>query len=302
MAKTNIPTTLKDLVSSYQNKNEEWLKHLDEAGGSEEIPEIEPFVLTDGVTEEVFEKFIDEIEEKRLIRSYMRLESGKVLIYECPCIEHDAPSRYFCGFVLGPYITQKNSAFRALGSSKFLINGSMKEADESLRHNHFNTSALKDCPPALVVEIGWSQTLKDLDRSAQIWLKSPNVYGVLIFKIYKRRVDPLTGLHTGPFAMFGAFYEQGRGERADGGIAPAWATEFGTVATMADCIPSYLGTPITGPFSGGEALVAGIYVKRIPGAILYGGVPGGVPVGAHEGGDLVFDLFDLQENFSSTLL
>jgi hypothetical protein len=66
---------------------------------------------------------------------------------------------------------------------------------------------------------------------------------------------------------------------------------------------SYLKTYVTDPFTAGALpMVKGKYKKTIPAAVLYGGVPGGVPEGAHDGGDLELDLFDLQKNFSASLL
>lgn len=217
----------------------------------------------------------------------MRLEGGKILIYECPSQSHDGPSRYFGGFVLAPYILQEGMTFRALGSSRFTVAGSQREADECLRHLSFSDPALRDRPPALVVEIGWTETIVQLDNDAQTWLKSPHVHGVLIFKLLRRRAN-------GEFAMFAAFYERTGIQRGSGEIAPTWATEFGIATTRPGCIPASLGTLVTGPFLPAGPNYPG-YVKTVPRDVLYGGTTG------LAGGDLSFDLYDLQTNFSVEL-
>jgi hypothetical protein len=189
-------------------------------------------------------------------------------------------------------------AFANAGTTQLNINGNMRMADATASSRWKNVGRF----PAVIVEVGASQTIERLDADAQFWLTDPfivangGVAGVLILRIFPRRLPPL-GQARGSFAAFAAFYEEGY---VPPGAAPArtvnqpvgaavgapavgvsakWAISFGTAPLAAGTVRNQargLGCPVTGFGFGGPACNAfglAAYMARIPAAVMYHGVP-----------------------------
>jgi hypothetical protein len=236
---------------------------------------------------------------------YHKLRSGKVLLYELPSVAHEHPLWYI-GSLLARYNIQEGDVFRLTGRSAMTIAAGIKKEPDtgiisSQRISTTHGPGVVAEFPSLQCEVGWSESLLDLDQDAQEWLHpNTDVQAVLIWKNFKRRKD-------GSVAMAVALYERGNGPgtRVQGGIAPSWCVSYGTAPLHHCSRADLLGCPIQGVVTTGgtPCNMAGIplYTRRVPAALIYHGHPGGVPstneADSTASHDWVFDLYTVQQEF-----
>jgi len=143
--------------------------------------------------------------------------------------------------------------------------------------------------PTVIIEVGDSQKLSALHQRANLWLgANTGVQVVLVFKYYKK-------YNNGHYGMLALRYERGNG--------PTFAVSFGThqlSQATRNSIPG--GIPLTGvgentpagpAYPACNALGLPDYQLRIPTALLFAGVPTGVPGGL--GANVTMDLFVIQQ-------
>ena len=188
--------------------------------------------------------------------------------------------------------------------------------------------------PVLIVEIGASESIPQLDHDAQTFLGSPvlngEVQAVLVIRVFRRRPHPTPpGAAPGPYAAVAALYVRGNGlgvgRTQQLVTVPGAAGPVVVAATAPSCVISFgsapvhpglcmdqvqdLGTAPTGVGFGGPACDGpGLapYLIRVPAAVLYFAAP--PPAGMLAAvlpdavNDWTIDLFDFVEalNRSST--
>ena len=182
--------------------------------------------------------------------------------------------------------------FSFLGDLSMHLGGSVRAPDATMQPRNSATTT-----PVLVVEVGASESVAQLDDDAQVYLGCPllngEVQAVLIIRVFKRRPSPTAhGAVPGPYAAVAALYVRGNGPGAGRTQAlaevPGAAGPVFVVPTAPSCVISFgsapvhagpcraqvegLGTAPTGVGFGGPAcdrLGLAAYRIRVPAAVLY---------------------------------
>lgn len=264
----------------------------EESGACSEI------VLASDVAPEVFATLISRHDA---LPKSMRYDAHtrKVTISDLGLARHGIPIMTFA-FLSGAYSRAQGARrvpptlgdFSFLGDLNMHLGGSVRAPDATMQPCNSATTT-----PVLVLEVGASESVAQLDADAQTFLGSPQLNGevaaVLFIRVFKRRPNPTAqGAVPGPFAAVAALYERGNGPGAGRTQAlvevPGAAGPVLVAPTAPSCVISFgsapvhagpcraqvegLGTAPTGVGFDGPAcdrLGLAEYRIRVPAAVLY---------------------------------
>ena len=222
--------------------------------------------------------------------------------------------------------------FNFEGSTLFSVGESgRRAADQTIRP----VGSVNAFPP-VIIEVGATESLAELDADAQFWLNDPRtlgqVFAVITLKVFQRRPLPTAAAAVpGPFAAVAALYLRGQGGAGVGrvvnvglayaGLAPGMAAPApvipvsvvsfggarvapGSALTQAQGMGSPLTGNVAGPAGGAPCTALGLpaYALTVPATHMYAGVPAAqLPAGFPGGGsDWTFDLFELVHALDTT--
>lgn len=277
------------------------------------------------VTAAAFDAFVKAAERFHVS---MRFEGGCIFIYELPLARHEVPSMTLLELGGRFQFAQAQrrappslSEFNFEGSTLFSLGpGSGRRAADQTMRPHGNTNVF----PPVIIEVGASETIAELDWDAQFWLGDPRTQGqvqaVITVKVFQRRPHPTPpGAVPGHFAAVASLYLRGQGGEGVGRVVnpdipapviPVFAVSFGSahVAVGALCAAQGLGLALSGYVAGpgGVAACTAIgmpaYQLVVPATHLYTGVPAALlPAGYPGGGnDWAVDLFELVHALNTT--
>jgi hypothetical protein len=259
------------------------------------------FLLVGTVTEEEFEHFLEKEEDCTEFsrqkpgkirylwkdnKLFITLETGTVHAAILGELAHRLYDSHWSNLV--------DVSLRALGNGAFNA-----QPDLSFRPNalvlppgaHSPTTPGRKPWPTVVVEVGVSQSLSELNQKAQMWLQAnTGVQIVLIFKFYKK-------FNNGNQGMVALQYHRGT-------VLPVFTVSFGT-SRLKQNVRAVLPGGAVNLTGVGESDANGVpypacnsvgipdYQFRVPTVLAFAGVPGGVPGGL--GANIMLDLFQIQQ-------
>ena len=157
----------------------------------EEEEEIEPFVVCDGVSVEVYNQYADDGESLPIALRFLDLDDkGRLLIVEYPISAvHESSTREFESEFIASFGNRR--AIAKCGSMTVHRGGNRdKEADATFGPKNNTPNATP--PPAprtmndwitLAVEVGRSQTWVSLERAARWWYGYTGIQYILLLKV-----------------------------------------------------------------------------------------------------------------------
>jgi len=236
-------------------------------------------------------------EEDKVTNGYLLWQDGNLYKREVPGDIHDSASRKLTREI--PALS--NCALR--GSTAYATANWTLEADECIipygkpnpgRGNPGAANRNGSAFPNVVIEVGDSQSLKDLHDNAQMWL-DPNttVEVAIVIKVFGKSKT------SNERPMVALRYERGANP-----TQPTYAVSFGCYQISAQArnfINGLGGVPVVGVGAGGPACNANgipMYQLRIPTAKIYNGDPAGIPFGAPNPANI--DLYPIQVEVRNT--
>jgi len=276
------------------------VRELSEAIAENEVADDETHVIVIGHA--TLDEFLQLLEKKanelKTLGCKIALRNGDVIIYEFPASNaHGTAQVVITSQLFNANNALLNNDFVVVGPSTLFVraNGA-REPDGSLLPINRNvppfaqrSNDMGQAYPTLVIEIGVSQTLADLDDYARDYFSTRTTIRLyLVIKLY-----PLRANGTAP--MVALLYVRSNPINR----IPSTVISFGTcplhhmtIATLTNHVQAAAVTGVG--YGAGPCNAAGLvpYLIQLPTVELYNGVPGGVPAGHPV--TIPVDLFGIQ--------